>query len=169
MIMACDCGTTTGIVILDKGEISCFEISGDCFWPKNEFLIVSWICAAVLEKTVGEGGRNKTVSSDGVVLEDFSLRVGTASHKRETLSSPRIAFGVYSRLYSLGFERVFWQSPSDALGVFTDSRLRDLGLWVVGSDHCRDAMRHLLLHCRRTGISLEVEKVKKVKKEKLKN
>lgn len=39
---------------------------------------------------------------------------------------------------------VVLQSSSEAMGFGTDDRLRALDLWVPGSEHRRDAYRHLL-------------------------
>lgn len=42
----------------------------------------------------------------------------------------------------LEFEPV-WQTPAQAKQYATNDRLRQWGLWVVGSEHMRDANRHL--------------------------
>ncbi len=50
-----------------------------------------------------------------------------------------------------------YQTPSDAKSYVTNKRLREWGGWVVGSEHRRDAMRHLLLKASRilqNGVSL---------------
>lgn len=41
------------------------------------------------------------------------------------------------------------QSPSDALNVFTNERLKALGMYRPGPDHVNDAKRHCLLHIRK--------------------
>lgn len=40
---------------------------------------------------------------------------------------------------------IHWQMPSDAKHVANNERLKSYGLWVVGSEHERDAFRHLVL------------------------
>ena len=45
------------------------------------------------------------------------------------------------------------QMPGDAKNVFTDDRLRNMGLYQKGSDHPRDALRHALLAIRKTVLS----------------
>lgn len=44
---------------------------------------------------------------------------------------------------------VVYQGAGDAKKVITNDRLRSLGLYVRGSDHVRDAVRHAELYCRR--------------------
>ena len=41
--------------------------------------------------------------------------------------------------------RILWQTPSNAKGIFTDSRLKDQKLWIPGKPHACDAVRHLCL------------------------
>lgn len=43
------------------------------------------------------------------------------------------------------------QSPADAKGFATDAKLRRVGWWATGQEHCRDAARHALLHAVRRG------------------
>lgn len=41
------------------------------------------------------------------------------------------------------------QSPNEAKSFGTDAKLKAMGWWTVGSDHARDATRHLILKlCR---------------------
>lgn len=40
---------------------------------------------------------------------------------------------------------IAWQQPSEAKGFATNERLKLWGLWSVGSEHRRDANRHLAL------------------------
>ncbi len=42
----------------------------------------------------------------------------------------------------LGWEPI-WQTPSEAKGYARNDRLRQWGLWEVGSEHKRDAWRHV--------------------------
>ena len=75
-----------------------------------------------------------------LVIEDFQLRTQNAD-----LSPVRITAGLEA-LLNRDIER---QMPSSAKSFLTDARMRDWGLWVVGSDHERDAMRHLALKVSR--------------------
>lgn len=45
---------------------------------------------------------------------------------------------------------VHMQQPGSAKQAFNDDRLRRAGLWIVGHEHARDAMRHLCLLWRNT-------------------
>ena len=44
---------------------------------------------------------------------------------------------------------IHWQTASDAKGVITDKRLKDMGFWMPGKPHARDAIRHLIIAIRR--------------------
>lgn len=84
---------------------------------------------------------------DAVLIEDFVLRLPAGSSKREGLSACRIGFGVYLGCEPLGFT-VEWTQPS-ALSVLTNQRLRTMGLWIKGSEHVRDALKHVVLWKRK--------------------
>jgi hypothetical protein len=45
--------------------------------------------------------------------------------------------------YSWPYGRPIYQQPSTAMTYATNARLRDWDAWVRGSEHMRDAMRHL--------------------------
>lgn len=164
-VISLDCGSTTGVVLVNglDSSATCWEVSSDWEWPANEFRIVSF-----LENLIS------SFEVEICILEDFMLRVGVVSHKREVLSSPRIAFAIYCLVGFLGEKRgtkgssisCKWQSPSSALSTFNDVRLKEMGFWVPGSDHCRDAMRHYLLFMRlqkRSAAAIKIGKVQKIK------
>lgn len=77
-----------------------------------------------------------------LVMEDFALRELQAE-----LISVEIKGGVKTLLvgengtWPLG--KLQWQQPSQAKSVKND-RLKRLGIWVVGSEHRRDVMRHIV-------------------------
>lgn len=68
-----------------------------------------------------------------LVVENFALR-----QRSVDLAPVEIRAG----LKTLGvlFED---QSPSEAKGYATNDRLRSWGIWAVGQEHSRDALRHL--------------------------
>lgn len=85
------------------------------------------------------------------VIEDFALRELQAQ-----LQSVEIIGGLKTLLLNDNptrrvadgpvlwpFGRPEWQQPSTAKRC-TNQRLKDLGIWVVGSEHERDARRHLV-------------------------
>jgi hypothetical protein len=41
---------------------------------------------------------------------------------------------------------LFEQTPSQAKNLWTDDKLKTLGLWIPGKPHAMDATRHLLYH-----------------------
>lgn len=81
-----------------------------------------------------------------LVVEDFILRKLKSSDRQGI-------YPVYIRACLEGIlirrdMRWVFQQPSVAKAV-TNERLRDIGLYVVGSEHRRDAMRHLAARLRR--------------------
>jgi hypothetical protein len=85
-----------------------------------------------------------------VAVESFDLRERT---KAKSLLAPvRITARLQDRLQARDFKGEFRNdgrhSPSSAKSIVTDERLREWGLWVPGSPHVRDAMRHLLVLMR---------------------
>jgi hypothetical protein len=86
-----------------------------------------------------------------LVIEDFILRERTKS--RSLLAPVRLSAGLVQevlrneKLIGLSF-----LSASDSKGAITDERLRNLGLWVPGQQHARDALRLLALWLRSLGV-----------------
>lgn len=91
-----------------------------------------------------------------LVIEDFVLRK-MVTMDRNLLSPVRMTamleFSCWRGLTCLDGELRRWeasrQSASDAKGVMTDGRLRDLHMYAEGPDHARDAVRHAALHLRK--------------------
>lgn len=92
----------------------------------------------------------RAVRRDGfavhLVFEDFQLRTALAD-----LSPVEVAHGVRVLLHGLGGYREAVQSPGDAKRFATSERLRGWGLFALGrgSDHKRDALRHMALRVNR--------------------
>ena len=90
---------------------------------------------------------------DRVVIEDFILLPasvkGGMNSGREGLSSVRVGALVYAfvRDYWPDSE-IYWQYPS-VMKVIDSDRLKRAGMWVKGSEHARDAAKHLLIHLRK--------------------
>jgi hypothetical protein len=95
-----------------------------------------------------------------LVVEDFHLRPGPrGTTKREGIYPVRINAAIetalaawlsdrHTREWLGGFEwlvQPVYQQAAQAKQFATDARIREWGLWVVGSDHKRDANRHLAL------------------------
>lgn len=82
-----------------------------------------------------------------VVIESFQLR-GVRLKGASSLDPVRVGYGLASVLEILGYDgQVRWQVPGK-MSVATNERLRMWDLWVVGSEHERDAMRHAVAFLR---------------------
>lgn len=83
-----------------------------------------------------------------VVIEDFQLR--QYRKDRELLSPVRITAALGHSLWTTGRDYHI-QSPSDAMNVCTDARLKEWGMYdpYGGMGHARDADRHAILFLRR--------------------
>lgn len=98
------------------------------------------------------------------VIEDFYLVPGVGGRgmnsKREGISPVRVTTGLLHMLHA-DCVGVSWdvvrQQPSEIAqftGKLGGDRLRRKGLWVVGSEHKRDAVRHALQWCRKLNYEL---------------
>lgn len=75
-----------------------------------------------------------------LVIEDFALRSRNAD-----LAPVEILSALDALRARDGLPAAERQMPSAAKSYLTNERMRDWGLWVVGSPHERDALRHLAL------------------------
>lgn len=95
------------------------------------------------------------------VVEDFILRPVVGSTKREGLSPVRVTTALIACLgsFSGGDIAVVRQQPVDIAqfcGRLGNERLKKRGLWVSGSEHVRDAVRHALQFTRKHEFDLEL-------------
>lgn len=100
----------------------------------------------------GQGGmRGMSSDRDGLSAVRITSCFETVLRERRLVRFNGIRGGteckgtqrVGQRLGSRSGARVWYQQPSVAKSAFTDERLRRAGLWVIGHEHARDAMRHL--------------------------
>lgn len=81
-------------------------------------------------------------------IEDFTVRLGRgAASRRELLDPVRVAAGCEALSWTRGglrWVQIQYQQPSER-SIYTNDRLREHGMWVKGSEHRRDAVRHLIL------------------------
>jgi hypothetical protein len=77
------------------------------------------------------------------VVESFTVTAHTA--RKSPQPEPMEVIGAVKFLARRGGSRLEMQTPSSAKRFATDTKLRQLGLWVPGQDHARDAIRHLIL------------------------
>lgn len=146
-IISIDPGSHTGVVYGDteSGEMFCreYSIGPRSIWPANEQRLVISIHYI-----------SKLYQFDVMIIEDFVLRPGMVSTKREVLSPARIGFAISMYVPCRSNNpQIVWAPPSE-MAVMNNERLRDAGFWVEGSEHCRDAMRHWLLYCRKNRIDV---------------
>lgn len=153
-IMAIDPGTTTGAArgVFDKCE-SVWEgvSSGD--WESWEVegrpSVQAWeIMGEFLDWRSTLKDDNGSPLTTYLVMEDFVVRLGRgAASRRELLDPVRVASGCESLAWTRGGLRwvtIEYQQPSE-ISIYTGKRLREHGMWVKGSEHRRDAVRHLTL------------------------
>jgi hypothetical protein len=140
----------------DGGQLGweAWEVEGD---PR----IQAWEIASEFHDwatpLLGAGGWHVTL-----VFEDFKLRTGLADLSpveviagTRTLLVPR-SMGLEGRLGPAGWALEF-QSAADAKQYATSPRMREWGVWSLtrGSNHKRDAIRHLCLRVSRIGRLIE--------------
>lgn len=152
-ITAVDPGSTTGcargVVTLGGSiwdalkdiRIESWEITGDVREQAWEIMgeFADWVVEQFPIRTI-------------LVCESFVLRKFTSGPS--LLDPVRIAAGM--EVLALRREGGRWaeigyQSPSDAKSFATDARLRSCEQWVRGSEHRRDAVRHVALAAARSG------------------
>lgn len=82
--------------------------------------------------------------SDIVVCESFVITARTARLSAAPWSLELI--GCIKRACYLAGKELVMQAPSTAKRVASDEHLRNYGWWTPGSDHARDASRHLMYY-----------------------
>jgi hypothetical protein len=87
-----------------------------------------------------------------IVLEDFVLRRRESGGATGNLTSCWVAAGAVAIFHTVGMDdevggvhAVEWQQAGQAKSLASNDRLKSYGLWIVGSEHKRDAVRHLVL------------------------
>jgi hypothetical protein len=145
-IFAVDPGRTTGIAaayvtlagtlketLLASKRKKSLEVEGD--WDQQAKLIADLMNRFTYTANVEAGMSFQQIH---FVFENFQLRTQNAD-----LTPVWIAAGAVMAYGSLA--DIKWQEPSHAKSFATNSRLKLWGLYVVGSEHERDAWRHLAL------------------------
>lgn len=84
-----------------------------------------------------------------VVIEDFLITSQTGAKSQAPWSLKQIGVAEYlAWKYGCPF---YTQTPKAAKDFATNDQLRNIGWYVKGQDHGRDAQRHALLHLVRSG------------------
>lgn len=154
-----DPGSTSGVIFVDVRKRRYDDLEGGPSARLREGLMCGDVIAEefdtrrwwetgmadAIEKFMREGkGAWRDVP---LVVEDFILR--TADRQRTTLDPVRVTTALVSVLYDRGWRgKVVYQQPSQAKTVATDKRLRLWKIWIKGSAHKRDAMRHAVVYLR---------------------
>lgn len=86
-----------------------------------------------------------------LVVEQWDFDPSFQNADQEPYSPLRIGakLGYARHLGKLGDATLSWSSRVQAKSTATDARLREWGLYTVGSDHERDATRHAITALRR--------------------
>lgn len=111
----------------------CVEVKG--YWRDQVDQLARAINAFV-EIALAQGVDGNDVH---VVFENYIPDPNRIGRGATNLDPVWIGAGVCG---ALGWEPV-WQTPSEAKSFATNDRLRRWGLWETGSDHKRDAWRHV--------------------------
>lgn len=159
-VMAVDPGTTTGVAA------GLFHAAADLKGCISEADWEAWeVIGSPAEQAweIMDEFRDRQFvwnAEDGVgfpnihlVVESFALRLkkahGAGSNQR-MMDPIRVATGIETlALHQLNGElrpwtRIEYQLPAEAKRYVTNERMRRWGAWVVGSEHKRDATRHML-------------------------
>jgi hypothetical protein len=154
-IFAVDPGGTTGVAAADVevrptrkealatiSRAKSIEVGGDWLEQAHTISAMMWRFAyrANVERSI-------PLPNIHFAFEDFILRRRQEGGATGNLTSCWVAAGAVAAYAETGapLDNVAWQQPSSAKSLATDARLKDWGLWVVGSPHERDAWRHFVL------------------------
>lgn len=123
-VLALDPGGRTGVALWDSGQ----------FWSTHLGTYEAW---SFVDAQLNQH------HFDLVVSEDFTITAGTAKKSQDGKKSIE-SIGVFRFLCAKHTTLFETQLPSEAKNFTTDARLRHLSMWYKGSDHPRDAARHLV-------------------------
>lgn len=114
---------------------------------ENEGLIAEHCAQQWLELQVQWTLDYVPIPNQYLVIEDFILRLPAGSGKRSGISPARITGMIMGMLYQHTVTYRL-QQPSEAKAI-DNQKLRKEDLWVVGSEHKRDIVRHAVVLCRK--------------------
>lgn len=159
-LFAVDPGTTTGVAtaavtlrgstkeIFERDPLETYEVK--CSDPRSPQPQTSELAGAAQMAQMFRDACHDWTAEDipatrhFLIIEDFNLRGKPGSLDRTGLSPVRVTSALLGMLY--GFPKaVVFQQPEQAKSRWTTPRMKNSGLWVVGSEHKRDATRHAAL------------------------
>lgn len=144
LILAVDPGKATGVALFEftLGEEPILVWAGE--YQQHEV-------AAPIRKAI-EHAYNNNVELD-VTCERFIINAQTVRNSQAPFSLEVI--GAMKQLLldaEVDISRINFQSPSDAKGMFDNTKLKKLEYWFKGGEgHALDAIRHGLLRCVKLG------------------
>jgi hypothetical protein len=114
-------------------EVETWECDGDLTGQADEITEELEVWLGLKTYTLGVSITNLVF-----VMEDFHLR------QRSADLTPVELRALIKDRWNEGWVPIQDVQPSHAKGYATNKRLRDWGIWVKGSEHRRDVMRHLI-------------------------
>lgn len=168
-IIGIDPGMTTGVasVQLRLREIAGYDVLRACSYEVKIKALVPGEIARFNRACTQQLLRSMAAHEEQfvrVVIEDFTVRPkGLPNHSADTLSPLILRHALTAhwagKKLLRGSDKVkvhlSYEQASGAKSVITDKRLKSSGCWVVGSDHERDAWRHVLMVMRRMGLNTD--------------
>lgn len=123
-LTALDTGKKTGIAVWKDGEHEAFDL------PAHEAMV--WLACILRDDPPNE-----------LICEQLIITANTHKKSQDLLIAIE-QLGVARYLAFCHGVNFHTQTPSEAKSFATDHKLRALGLWTKGTDHARDATRHIV-------------------------
>lgn len=126
-----------------RGLLWVAEVDGNTDTERGD-AVVAWLMQREAHLRLDTNGHVRRHLA--IVIEDFILR--ERSQSRDLLAPVRVTSVIEARLEAVGrMAKVVKQQPGQK-AVITSDRLKRAGLWYVGSEHVRDAVRHAVVYLR---------------------
>lgn len=139
-VVALDPGGQTGIAVWCDGAHTAFDLpAADAMW---------WLYRELNGYPLSDPKSQEPLP--GLIISE-SIHINRRTHEKGhdvLISVEQIGVSRFlSQLFGAEFKL---QSPAEAKMFSTDNKLRSMDWWTVGTDHARDASRHLMVHlCER--------------------
>lgn len=144
VVLGLDPGGTTGWCVMGihpdamSGDPSVRILDNIEFWSAGQFVGPEFDQVDQIVDLVG------CWPSARLVSELFTLRTRVTSNEVFALERMNFGIGLAIRPRYLVF-----QQPSLAMTTITDDRQKEMGLWIPGREHARDATKHVLTFLKR--------------------
>jgi hypothetical protein len=151
-VLAFDTGYQTGVALW------LHEPQHHQAWDASAESAMDWFDDWTARTAFGVGGLT-------VIAERITITSQTHKKGDQVLSSVE-QIGVLRHLCrQRGFTFVGKQTPAEAKGFSNDRKLKAMGWWTVGTDHARDASRHLMLYLAETQSTFREQLARKIASE----